>query len=152
MPSPALHVGHRGSLDGHALGQIPRLVDITALDHCDMICKELQRHNGDKRNECRMGRRHHNHVVRLVAEGSGRIRDHYDPSSPRFHLLDVRENFFVQALYRCQKYDGDSVLDQRYGALICSSPVICESGSHAALFTLQNKKRWPQGLRWHRGW
>src|SRR5512143_4024204 len=57
-------------IDGYAFGQIPWLVDITAFDHGDMICKELQWYNGDKRNERGMCRRHHDHVVRLVAEGS----------------------------------------------------------------------------------
>ena len=49
--------------DGDALGQVPRLIDVAAATHGDVVGEQLQRNRHDDRRQQRRRRRHRQHHV-----------------------------------------------------------------------------------------
>src|SRR3990172_2499124 len=106
-------------LDGHALGEVPRLVHVCALENRYVIGEELQRHCHEYGGELHRGGRHRYDVVHPLA----RLRvpfvdDGYDTSAPGLDLLQVGEHLGVRGVPRGEGHHGDILVYQRDGAVL----------------------------------
>src|SRR6266511_1599042 len=83
--------------DGHALGEVARLIDVATAGDGDVVSEQLQRDDGQQREQGLQGLRQINHVphfgsdLRVVFCGQGD-----DRTFARLDLLQVAERFFVE--------------------------------------------------------
>ena len=81
-------------LDGYALGQISRLIDIAAAADGDVICEQLQRNHLEQRQQKFARDRDGDQIIGHLGDffiafaGNGD-----DDAAARLHFLDVRKVF-----------------------------------------------------------
>src|SRR5690606_13840657 len=108
-----------GSLHGHRLGQVPRLIHVAAAHDRNMVRQELERNRREDGGQRVDRLRDGDEVVDLVAQLVVPFRHHGDdPPAARLHLLHVRHDLAVDRVVRRDDDDGHVLVDQRDGAVL----------------------------------
>src|SRR5580704_17183305 len=109
------------SLDGYALGEIARLIDIASSSDCDVIGQQLKRYDFEDRCEKIRRGRYFDYVVRHFAHlGIAFGYDRQNLALPRFDFLDIRQSLLVEqgalragGIVRGENHDGQIFVDER---------------------------------------
>src|SRR6266481_2973183 len=106
-------------LDGDALREIARLIDVGAAVVGDVVREQLQRNRQQNRQETRVARRHLEDLPRDVLElRRRRVGDDEDAAAARLDFLHVREALLVDRVLRQQDDDGNLLVDERDRAVL----------------------------------
>src|SRR5918996_219582 len=101
-------------LDGHALGEVPRLVDVASPHLGDVVREQLERRRHHHRREQLRHPRNEEHVLRVRRNLLVALAPHGDHvRAARADLLDVREHLGVDVAFRRHGHDRHPLLDQR---------------------------------------
>ena len=102
-------------LDSHAFSQVSWLVDVSSLEHGEVVTEELDRGGQEKRHQAfvrALGNR--NPIVAKLLEGLiSCASDAQDLGSARFHFFEIRNRLVAPMIHRCEHDDRDRRVDHR---------------------------------------
>ena len=105
--------------DSNGFREVFRLIDRAAVGFCDIICKELQRHDLRRDDEQVVHARHKDHIVRLGIDGAIALERHTKHArTARLDLFDVAHGLVKQRLVARDGDDETVLLNERDRAML----------------------------------
>ena len=105
--------------DSNGFGKVFRLIDRAAVGLCNIISKELQRHDLRRDNEQIIHPRHKDDIIRLRIDGPVALERHAEHArTARLDLLDVAHGLVKQRLVARDSDDEAIFFDERDGAVL----------------------------------